>query len=112
MPTANEISLFETLNPKMVSVRDTFKSLSSKKTDETLNRFKIERINILLRESNHLLGKLRPYDDFEEFDMDNMPTNSDVLMILELYLDAFHRYRIENTREELLSREWNVIDND
>lgn len=48
MPTQEEIDIYEELRPKIASVRDTIKALSSKKPDEALNLFKIRRINILI----------------------------------------------------------------
>lgn len=97
MPTQKEIDIYEELKPKITSVRDTIKGLSSKKPDEMLNLFKVKRINLLLEQANTLLKEFKPYDDFETFTEELLPSNSDVLMILELYLEAFKRYWINNS---------------
>lgn len=55
MPTQEEIDIYEELRPKIASVRDTIKALSSKKPDETLNLFKIRRINILIAQETPYL---------------------------------------------------------
>lgn len=113
MPTQKEIDIYDELKPKIVSVRDTIKGLSSKKPDETLNSFKVKRINILLEKANTLLGELRPYDDFDTFSEDLLPSNSDALMILELYLGAFNRYWHNNTThgDWAMDREWKITKN-
>lgn len=110
MPTQKEIDIYDELKPKIVSVRDTIKGLSSKKPDETLNSFKVKRINILLEKANTLLGELKPYDDFDTFSEDLLPSNSDALMILELYLGAFNRYWHNNTThgDWDMDREWKI----
>lgn len=110
MPTQKEIEIYEELKPKITSVRDTIKTLSSKKPDEILNLFKIRRINILLEQANSLLEDIKPYNDFNTFIEDELPSNSDVLLILELYLEAFHRYWINNTTHGSweMEREWNI----
>lgn len=110
MPTQEEIDIYEELRPKIASVRDTIKALSSKKPDEALNLFKIRRINILISQANSLLEDLKPYNDFDTFSEDDLPSNSDVLLIIELYLEAFHRYRINNTTQGSwdIEREWKM----
>ena len=97
MPTQEEIDIYEELRPKIQSVRDTIKALSSKKPDEALNLFKIRRINILISQANSLLEDLKPYNDFDTFSEDDLPSNSDVLLIIEVYIDAFNSFRINNT---------------
>lgn len=104
MPTQREIDIYEELKPKITSVRDTIKVLSSKKPDETLNLFKVRRINILLEQANSFLEDAKPYNDFDTFIEDELPSNSDVLLILELYLEAFHRYWKNNTIHGI----WNI----
>lgn len=110
MPTQKEINIYEELKPKIASVRDTIKALSAKKPDELLNIFKIRRINILMEQANALLKDVKPYKDFDTFKEDELPSNSDVLMILELYLESFHRYWLNNTTHGIwdTEREWKV----
>lgn len=110
MPTQKEIDIYEELKPKITSVRDTIKGLSSKKPDEILNLFKVKRINLLLEQANTLLKELKPYYDFETFTEDLLPSNSDVLMILELYLEAFKRYWINNSTHGSwdMERDWKI----
>ena len=43
-----------------------------------------------LEKCNELLGNSRPYESFTTFDTDMLPTNSDVMIILDLYYDAMY----------------------
>ena len=49
-------------------------------------------MNLSLKAANDLLKEEKPYEDFETFEEDNLPTNSDVLMMLSLYLDRLASY--------------------
>lgn len=69
-----------------------FLTLSSKKPNDTVNQFKLKYVNLSLKAANDLLKEEKPYEDFETFEEDNLPTNSDVLMMLSLYLDRLASY--------------------
>ena len=69
-----------------------FKTLSSKKPNDVLNEFKVKYVNKSLKAANELLGEDKPYEDFESFSDEELPTNSDVLMMLSLYLDRLVNY--------------------
>ena len=64
-----------------------FQALSSKKPNDTLNKFKVKYVNQTLTDANKVLGEDKPYNDFDVFCDEDLPTNSDVLMILSLYLN-------------------------
>lgn len=64
-----------------------FRALSSKKPNEPLNNFKVKYVNQTLADANAVLGDDKPYENFELFSDEELPTNSDVLMMLSLYLD-------------------------
>lgn len=64
-----------------------FRALSSKKPNEPLNNFKVKYVNQTLADANTVLGEDKPYKNFELFSDEELPTNSDVLMMLSLYLD-------------------------
>ena len=97
MPSQKGIELYETIRPKIESIRNTIKDLSNKKPDVTLNSFKVKRVNLLLEQANGLLKDLKPYEDFSKFDEDDLPTYSDVLMILNLYVKSFEKYWQDNS---------------
>lgn len=62
--------------------------LSDKKPNDTINEFKLKFINLTLEKCNELLGKNKPYESFSIFDTAMLPTNSDVMIILDVYYDA------------------------
>jgi hypothetical protein len=61
--------------------------------------FKLGLINKTLARCNALLGdRYRPFGDFELFDSDDVPSNSDVTLVLGQYQAAIENYRSENIR--------------
>lgn len=102
-----DIESFEELHSKLISVRNDILVLSSKKPNDQLNEFKLKYINKILDEINTLIGDDKPDSEFSVFEIESLPTNSDVLMILNLYVDAMRRFKSNNSKEETVELEWN-----
>jgi hypothetical protein len=79
-----------------------------------VNVFKIALVNATLTECNVLLGKeYRPFQDFERFSVDDLPTNSDVSMIIAQYLNCLEKLRADNIAQVFSSKwVWLVDDGD
>lgn len=101
-----EIERYEELLSKLVSIKNDVAQLSSKKPSEQLNKFKIKYINEVLGKINELIGSDKPYDDFDLFDEVALPTNSDALMIINLYLNGMHRFKIHNSSDRSVDIDW------
>ena len=78
----------EDVRSQLRSLVNDIRVLSLKHPDEEVNEFKLGFINITLKKCNEILGDKRPYESFELFDTTKLPTNSDVLMILNTYLEV------------------------
>ena len=102
-----DIELYEELLSKLISIKNDVALLSSKKPGEQLNLFKIKRINDVLTKINTLIGKDKPYEDFETFDEVALPTNSDALMMINLYLTSMSRFKKHNSTEKSVGLDWN-----
>ena len=101
-----DIERFEELWSKLVSIKNDVALLSSKKPSDQLNKFKIKYINDVIAKVNTLIGEDKPYDDFDVFDEVALPTNSDALMIINLYLNGLERYRKHNSSEKVVGIDW------
>lgn len=97
MMKRKDVDKYEELRSKLVSVRNDIALLSAKKPHDQLNPFKLKFINNLLAQVNDLIGDFRPAEDFNEFDNVELPSNSDVLMILNLYLTGMTRFKDANS---------------
>lgn len=92
-----DVDKYDELRSKLVSIRNDIALLSAKKPHDQLNPFKLKFINNLLAQVNDLIGNFRPEEDFNEFDNVELPSNSDVLMILNLYLTGMTRFKEANS---------------
>ena len=101
-----DIERFEELWSKLASIRNDISILSSKKPSDQLNKFKINYINDVLAKVNTLIGDDKPYDDFDVFDEVALPTNSDALMIINLYLNGMDRFKKHNSTEKAVGLDW------
>jgi len=91
--------LFDKIEDQIESMYSEIGLLSKKKPDGPTNKFKLKLINKLLKDANLLLGdEYIPFDDFQEFEEDNLPTASDVVMILSQYLKGMNKLRFDNTK--------------
>ena len=80
--------------------------LSKKRPNDGLNKFKLKLVNVLLQGSNKFLGDQRPFADFEAFDENDIPTNSDVVVMLSQYAAAVYQFRMENTASDSIGHDW------
>jgi hypothetical protein len=78
MDNNGDIEQFEKLEQQLHSFLREISELSHKKPNDGLNHFKLKFINSTLESLNEILGARRPFKDFEKFDADELPTNSDV----------------------------------
>lgn len=92
-----DVDTFEKLNGQLLSIYDEITLLSKKSPNDAVNKFKLEFINSILKQSNAFLGdKYKPFEDFTEFDIDEIPLNSDVVFILSQYLQCYEKLRADN----------------
>lgn len=99
MDRKDDIDQFEKLEQQLHSFLTELSELSRKRPNDALNKFKLKFINSTLEGLNKLLGKHIPFDDFTLFDLDDLPTNSDVMLILGQYAAAAYNFRREHTTE-------------
>ena len=72
-------------------------ALTKKSAIDPLNKFKLRFVNTALASANGILAdEYRPFPDFDIFDPDDVPSNSDVALILAQYLEELERKRADN----------------
>jgi hypothetical protein len=97
MKNEDDIEHLEKLIGQLNRLYSEISQLVKKSQNDALNNFKLKLVNKVLAIGNLLLqGSYRPFDDFEQFDEDELPTNSDVAMILAQYIEQTERYRSDN----------------
>jgi len=97
--TPDEVSEFEQRQAQLQSLYTEIGALSKKKPDDAVNQFKLRFVNQVLEQANSILGEAnRPFADFLHFDSDDMPTNSDVVLVLSQYLNCLEKLRADSVQ--------------
>ena len=93
----NDVDVFEKLSGQLLSTYEEISLLSKKNPNDAVNKFKLKFINRLITDSNiYLDEKYRPFDDFDSFEEDDIPHNSDIVFILSQYIQCFEKLRSDN----------------
>lgn len=97
MKTKEDIESLEKLIGQLQGLHAEISQLAKKSPNDGLNKFKLKLVNSVISSGNGLLqGKYRPFDDFEQFEEDDLPTNSDVTVIIAQYMEQAERFRSDN----------------
>lgn len=92
-----DVDIFEKLSGQLISVYEEISLLSKKSPNDAVNKFKLKFLNKLISDSNEFLSdKYKPFDDFNIFNEDDIPQNSDVVFILSQYIQCFEKLRSDN----------------
>lgn len=106
---------FRTLRVQIKTFYEEIKLLSKKSPDGAVNKFKLKFLNDVLRKMTAILGDgHRPFPDFEAFDEADLPTNSDVVLMLSHYTESMGRFHGHHTYEDSIThkRKWHTKGSD
>jgi hypothetical protein len=99
METASDVDALERLIGQLQGLHKEVLQLGKKSPNDAVNAFKLKLINKVIQQGNEVLtGSYRPFADFSQFDSDDVPSVSDVSVILSQYLEQAERYRSDNVR--------------
>ena len=105
-----EVELFVKTYSQMQSMYNEITILAKKKPNEAVNIFKLRFINQILENANQLLKEnYKPFENFENFDEDEIPTTSDITMMFAQYLDGMENLHSDNIRWDYNEWRW-IID--
>lgn len=110
MKTEKDVDKFEKTHVQLAKLYDEICGLSKKSPNDAVNPFKLRFTNQVLKLANEILGsEFRPFVDFEDFKEDELPTNSDVTLILSQYLEIMERFRVKCIQHDSLGYWYWVI---
>jgi hypothetical protein len=105
MITRAQVDELERLIGQLGGLHTEMSVLLKKSTTDAVNDFKLGLINAVLQRCNELFGKkFRPFEDFEQFQRDNVPSNSDATFILSQYMQAAEKFRADHITQDALGR--------
>lgn len=98
--TEKEITDFEKIQAQLESLHIEISALTKKSSNDALNKFKLGFVNHVITDANTILGENnKPFKEFEKFDDNDLPTNSDVAMMLGQYLNCMEKLRADNLEQ-------------
>ena len=101
-----EVDAFISLHSRIESLYQEIGILSKKNPNDGLNVFKLKVVNSILDEANIILADKLPLKDFKQFSEDEIPTNSDVVFILGLYIKSLEKIRSDNISIDYSEKYW------
>jgi len=108
-----QIDELEKLIGQLESIYKELAILSKKSPNEAVNTFKLRFVNMTLKNCNAFLcKKYKPFDDFNQFDMDDVPSNSDLTFIIAQYMQAMEKFRSDNIYEDYHKWYYRIKDSD
>ncbi len=93
LPTEKNIEDYELLKGMLHSQKTEFDLLSKKKADEQLNPMKIKMANRVLEPLKELFEHEASHKFLDALNEDEMPTNSDVVLIISQYETAINEFK-------------------
>lgn len=91
--TEKNIEDYELLKDMLHSQKEEFDLLSKKKADGQLNPMKIKMVNRVLEPLKELFLHEASHKFLDTLDQDEIPTNSDVVLIISQYESAIDNFR-------------------
>lgn len=89
-----DIEQLEKVTGKLEGLHREITLLARKSSKDALNTFKLKLVNSALAAANEILGdEHQPVKGFTQFDVDDVPSNSDATVVLAIYLEELERYR-------------------
>lgn len=102
MDSKEDIERLEKLVGQLQGLYAEIGALAKKNPKDAVNPFKLKLINRVLAMGNEVLGdKYRPFEEFEQFDSDDVPSTSDVTMVIAQYMEETERFRSDNVVHSL-----------
>jgi ribosome-binding ATPase YchF (GTP1/OBG family) len=93
LPTEKNIEDYHLLKDMLIAQKHEFDILSSKKSDGQLNKMKIKMVNRVLEPLNELFKNETSHKFLDVLKEDEMPTNSDVVLIISQYEKALNNFK-------------------
>jgi hypothetical protein len=97
MKTKEDVEKLEKLLGQLHGAYTEISLLAKKSPNDAINPFKLKLINNVLESANSVLGEgYKPFEDFDWFDPDDVPSASDVTMVFAQYMEEAERFRSDN----------------
>lgn len=110
MNSKEDVERLEKLVGQLQGLYAEIGALAKKSPNDAVNAFKLKFINRVLETGNEVLGdNYKPFEEFDQFDVDDAPSTSDVTMVIAQYMEEAERFRSDNVR--IVNGVWKYVIN-
>jgi hypothetical protein len=96
-----DVDKYQRVRSQLEAFHREFEGLAKKTPNGTLNPFKLKIVNQAIDDANGVLGKdFLPIRGFTQFTDEELPSHSDVSMVLAQYLEALEVLRCRNIKHD------------
>jgi len=100
----SQVDDLEKLIGQLDSLHSELTALAKKSPNDAVNTFKLSFVNTTIDNCNRFLGNnYKPFNDFDQFDKDDVPSNSDLTFIIAQYMQAMEKFRSDNIYKDYRS---------
>jgi len=94
--TSEEVEQFRKMAAQLDALHQEATAASKKQPDKPVSKFKVELANSVLETSKKVLGSSAPTLNFERFDADDLPTNSDLSFVVSQFVECAEKVKAQN----------------
>ncbi len=110
MKTKEDVEQLEKVIGQLQGAHSEISILAKKNPADSVNAFKLKLINKVVETANAVLGNnYKPFDGFDQFDPDDVPSTSDVAMVLSQYMEEAERYRSDSVKTDNFGQWFYII---
>lgn len=104
--TVEQVRLYEVTRPLLQAMYLEFKEFSKKKPEEVVSKAKVKVVNRLLTKCQNVLESEASIDYLDLLDEDDVPQNSDIVLMLSQYVAAMKQFHSTYYRRERYGHEY------
>jgi hypothetical protein len=93
-----EVEQFRKMAAQLDALHQEATASSKKHPDKPVSKFKVDLANSVLQAARKVLGPSAPTLDFEQFNTDDLPTNSDLSFVVTQFVECAEKIKAQNIK--------------
>ncbi|WP_249780562.1 hypothetical protein [Bradyrhizobium sp. dw_411] len=105
-----QVEEFRKMAAQLDALHHEASAASKKHPDKPVSKFKVKLANSVLLIARKVLGTSAPAMDFDQFDIDELPTNSDLSFVVTQFVECAEKLKMQNVQRINGIWYWQVSD--
>jgi hypothetical protein len=95
---AEQVEQFRKMAAQLDALHQEATAASKKHPDKPVSKFKVDLANAVLEAAKQVLGTSAPTLNFDRFDTDELPTNSDLSFVVSQFVECAEKVKAQNIK--------------